>query len=84
MSAAAVDKIMQDGGRLPLATVLRCRVRYFSDGAVLGSRAFVEKQLAVYRIRTGLRAQAAPHLLPRITDWGDIVTLRGLRKMTFG
>jgi putative transposase len=60
-----------------------CRVRYFSDGAVLGSRAFVEKQLAVYRVHTGLREQAVPHLLPKITDWGDLAALRGLRKAVF-
>jgi REP-associated tyrosine transposase len=77
VSAEALAKVMQDEGRLPLATVLRCRVRYFSDGAVLGSRAFVEKQLAVYRIHTGLREEAVPHLLPKITDWGDLAALRG-------
>jgi putative transposase len=84
VSAEALAKVMQDEGRLPLATVLRCRVRYFSDGAVLGSRAFVEKQLAVYRVHTGLREQAVPHLLPKITDWGDLAALRGLRKAVFG
>lgn len=84
VSAEALVKVMQDEGRLPLATVLRCRIRYFSDGAVLGSRAFVEKQLAVYRAHTGLREQAVPHLLPKITDWGDIAALRGLRKAVFG
>jgi putative transposase len=84
VSAEALSKVVQDEGRLPLATVLRCRIRYFSDGAVLGSQAFVEKQLAVYHVHTGLRAQAAPRPLPKITDWGDIATLRGLRKAIFG
>jgi hypothetical protein len=55
-----------------------------SDGAVLGSRVFVERQLAVYCARTGRREQIAPHLLSKITDWGDIATLRGLRKAVFG
>ena len=84
LSAEALAEVMKAEGRLPLATVLRCRVRYFSDGAVLGSRAFVERQLAVYCARTGRREQAAPHPLPKITDWGDISTLRGLRKAVFG
>ena len=84
VSAEALAKVMQNEGRLPLATVLRCRIRYFSDGAVLGSRAFVEKQLTIYRARTGLRKQAVPHLLPKITEWGDIVALRNLRKAVFG
>jgi putative transposase len=84
LSAEALAEVMIADGRLPLATVLRCRVRYFSDGAVLGSRVFVEKQIAVYRARTGLREQIAPHLLPKITDWGEIATLRGLRRAVFG
>jgi hypothetical protein len=84
VSAEALAEVMKADGRLPLATVLRCRVRYFSDGAVLGSQAFVERQLAVYCARTGRREQTAPHPLPKITDWGDITTLRGLRKAVFG
>jgi hypothetical protein len=84
LSAEALAEVMETEGRLPLATVLRCRVRYFSDGAVLGSRAFVEKQLAIYRAHTGLREQNAPHPLPKITDWGDIASLRGLRRAVFG
>ena len=38
---------------LPMATVLRCRVLYFSRGAVLGSTAFVEKQLERLKQRAG-------------------------------
>ena len=75
---------MEAKGRLPLATVLRCRVRYFSDGAVLGSRAFVEKQLAVYLACTGQRVQAAPHFLPKVTDRRDRTTMRGLRQAFSG
>jgi putative transposase len=34
-------KILENGGNLSRAEMLRCRVRYFSDGVVLGSREFV-------------------------------------------
>ncbi|MGJ8657310.1 MAG: transposase [Akkermansiaceae bacterium] len=34
-------KIVENGGKLSRAEMLRCRVRYFSDGVVLGSREFV-------------------------------------------
>jgi hypothetical protein len=76
--------VLRAGGQLPLAEVLRCRVRYFSDGAVLGSRAFVATQLARYRVRTGRRKRSAPHLLPALADWGDLATLRGLRRDPIG
>src|SRR5690606_30838019 len=84
ISAEAVQDVMKNKGRLPLATVLRCRVRYFSDGAVLGTRAFVEAQLGDYRRRSGCRQRTAPRALPEVTDWGGLTTLRGLRHGGFG
>jgi len=80
----ALEKVIAENGMLPLATVLRCRVRYFSDGAVLGGKAFVAQHLANYRRVTGRRKQTAAHLLPKITDWGDLAVMRGLRKNAFG
>jgi REP element-mobilizing transposase RayT len=75
-----VQRVLAEGGKLPLAAILRCRVRYFTDGAVLGTRAFVEEQLAAYRKKTGRRQGMGPHELPPCTDWGDLTTLRGLRQ----
>jgi REP element-mobilizing transposase RayT len=43
-SAADVNRIIGEGGQLSPASVLRCRIRYFSDGLVLGGRVFVERQ----------------------------------------
>ena len=82
----AFTKVVQEGGRLPLATVLRCRIRYFNDGAVLGCRAFVEQHLRAYRTRQHRRKRTAPRPLPAFTDWPahDLATLRGLRRHPFG
>jgi putative transposase len=80
VSLEQFQQVVKEGGKLPLATVLRCRLRYFTDGAVLGSRAFVEKQLAAYRHATGRRQRTAPRPLPPCTDWGELTTLRGLRR----
>ncbi len=80
VSAEELERVVAAGGRLPLATVLRCRLRYFSDGAVLGSKAFVEKQLAAHRQKTGCRQRTAARALPVCTDWGGLATLGGLRK----
>jgi REP element-mobilizing transposase RayT len=81
---AAFEKVLKQKGRLPLATVLRCRVRYFTDGAVLGSQAFVATHLAAYQKRHGARERTAPRPLAPITDWGGLTALRGLRKNAFG
>jgi putative transposase len=74
-----LQRVIHEGGKLSLAAVLRCRLRYFSDGAVLGSRAFVASQLAAYRKKTGRCKRTAPRSLPACTDWGDLATMRALR-----
>ncbi len=79
-----LQKVVKDKGHLPLHTVLRCRVRYFTDGAVLGSQAFVAAHLQTYRRTQGRRERTAPRPLPSVTDWGELNTLRGLRKNAFG
>lgn len=38
--------IQQQHGEIPLSDLLRCRIRYFTDGGILGSRAFVQEQFA--------------------------------------
>ena len=81
---AAMQRVIKAKGRLPLHQVLRCRVRYFSDGAVLGGHAFVQEHLGTYQRLTGKRTRTAPRPVPRVTDWGDLSTLRGLRSKTFG
>jgi len=77
-------KVMEQKGRLPIDDVLRCKVRFFTDGAVLGSQAFVAEQLALYRRKTGLRKGITTRGLPPITEWGDMVAMRGMRKNAFG
>jgi putative transposase len=83
LSVDDFNRVIADKGKLPLATVLRCRVRYFSDGAVLGSRAFVQSHLSTYQRKTGRRSRTVPRQIPHVADWGDLTTLRGLRQQTF-
>jgi REP element-mobilizing transposase RayT len=40
-------------GEIPFGRMLRCRVRYFTDGAVIGSRQFVDEAFAGARHRFG-------------------------------
>ena len=74
----AVRVLEKERGRLPLAVVLRCRVRYFSDGIVLGSTSFVEEHLSQ---EDGIRAKGAREL--RGADWGDLAVGTGLRNRLF-
>ena len=62
------------GGRLPLAVILRMRVRYLTDGAVVGSREFVE------RVTGGSGRGVAKAGKPmRFGQWGGLHALRNLR-----
>ena len=81
---ASFETVLRQKGQLPLTDVLRCRVRYFTDAAVLGSEAFVATQLAAFRRRHGTRARTAPRPLAPIADWGGLTALRGLRRSPFG
>ena len=38
--------LQQRQGEIPLTELLRCRIRYFTDGGILGSRRFVQEQFA--------------------------------------
>ena len=46
-----------------IGKMLRCRVRYFTDGAVLGSRAFVDGVFRAYRDRFGARRKSGARKL---------------------
>lgn len=87
-SGAAMDhhKVLEvlnkDKGCLPVSTVLRCRVRYFTDGAVLGSKAFVKDYLIGRKSRGELLREGRPIPLCG-ADWGELLTGRGMRRQVF-
>jgi REP element-mobilizing transposase RayT len=78
------QRVLAEGGRLPLHVVLRCRVRYFTDAAVFGSGAFVETHFRIRRRQTDHDERCQCHSLPPYTDWGDLATLRRLRSGLIG
>ena len=81
---AEAVKVLNNGGHLPVATVLRCRVRYFTDGAVLGSEAFVAEARRRYQAATGRRRRQKNITVLPGADWAGLTTLRGLRREVFG
>lgn len=78
-SAEQVEKVLNEGGKLDRHDLLRCRVRYFSDGLVLGSQAFVEGTFARYRQRFGLRRKTGARPM-KYGQWNGLSTMRDLRK----
>jgi putative transposase len=76
--AEHVEKVLSDGGKLPIETLLRCRVRYFSDGVALGSRVFVESVFERCRGQFGPRRREGAQAM-RYGEWKGLCTMRDLR-----
>jgi len=79
----AVKEVLERKGRLPMREYLRCRVRYFCDGAVLGSREFVEEIFRGCRERFGPRRKSGARALRGLAERG-LFTVRDLRVNVFG
>jgi len=78
VAEAKIEKVLEAGGKLSKAELMHCRVRYFSDGVVLGSKAFVENVFVAHRGEFGLRRKTGARK-PRFGQWGDLCTMRDLR-----
>ncbi len=77
-SARQIKRMLDEGGKLPMAAALRCRVRYFTDGVVLGSEEFVDAFFEHNRSEFGVLREEGARLM-RGADWGGLRTLRALR-----
>jgi len=51
LSPEAIRKVMRAGGHLTQAEVLRLKLRYFSEGLVLGSKEYVDRLFRTHRQR---------------------------------
>jgi putative transposase len=79
---AKVEAERERKGCLTRAEVLRCRVRYFVDGAVIGSRAFVDRVFQAERHRFGAKRVDGARAM-RGADFGGLCALRDLRHDVF-
>jgi len=83
MNRKQVAKVLEEqDGVLPRAAVLRCRVRYFTDGAILGSSEYVRGLVAV--AQQVQRRKRMPEVNPlKGARWGDMAVLQSLRREVF-
>lgn len=83
VNGAKAAKVMNEGGRVTKEEALRCRVRYFSDGLILGSSEFVQRYFESNRNLFSEKRRDGPRQM-RGSDWGKLRCLRDLRKEAFG
>ena len=74
----AVAQVIEAKGRLPLREYLRLRVRYFTDGAALGTRGFVNTVFEALRNRFGPRRRDGARRL-RYLEGSELFSLRDLQ-----
>jgi REP element-mobilizing transposase RayT len=78
----ALRVLEQEGGVLPMSVALRCRIRYFTDGAILGSAEFVRGFRKDWQEGREREVPDAGH--PMLgTDWGELSVAKALRRGIF-
>jgi putative transposase len=78
-----IAEVWKAGGQLTLEQLVLCRVRYFVDGAVLGSKAFVNRVFQRCRNRFGPRRTSGARPLRRVAS-RQLYCLRNLRIRPIG
>ena len=74
-----VEAEIARGGRLSRVEALRCRVRYFCDGAVFGTAEFVNRVFEENRGQFSAGRKSGARKM-RGADWGELRVLRDLQK----
>jgi putative transposase len=81
--AKAQKVVEQEKGELSLGERLRCKIRYFSDGVILGSHSFVESHFQRLKEKFGYRRKRGPTAL-NILGLEALSVFRKLRVRTVG
>jgi putative transposase len=78
----AILKVLKENGGLSRASCLRLRVRYFTDGGVLGTNSFVDEMFVEFRDRFSRNRKSGARKL-RGVDIEDISVARDLQVDVF-
>jgi putative transposase len=81
--AKAQEVVEKEEGELSVQEQLRCKIRYFTDGVILGSRSFVEDHCQRLKQKFGYKRKSGPtacKLLGPATLW----VFRNLQVRVFG
>ena len=79
MTWPPLKPVEQQNGELSLAARLRCRIRYFTDGVILGSQAFVESHFYKLKDKFGYRRRRTATRLTALGCSDTLWVFRDLR-----
>jgi putative transposase len=77
-SGAAVVKVPAEGGNLSLSEALHCKVRYFSDGFIIGSKSFIERMYADHSQYFTAKKRSRGAKAMKHAAWGGLCAAREL------
>ncbi|MGJ8673470.1 transposase [Rubritalea sp.] len=83
ISTKTVQKELKNGGKLTRTQMLHCRVRYFSDGAVIGSKAYVDAYFEQKRAQFSEKRTSGARKLKHMAE-GGLYALRDLQRRPVG
>jgi hypothetical protein len=78
LKSGEVDRVIENNGKMTIQAVLRCRVRYFTDGMAIGGKAFVDGVFEKNRRFFGPKRKDGARRM-RFAEWGDLRVARALR-----
>ena len=78
------QQVITEGGRIPRSVYLRCRVRYFTDGAVIGSRDFVNEVFTNLKERFGENRKTGARLMRGLAKDEGLYAMRDLKRDAVG
>jgi putative transposase len=78
-SREQVKEVQEQEGKLPAVELLHKRVRYFSDGLVIGSKALVQEAFEATKQYFSVKRKDGPRKM-KGGDWGDLRSMRDLRE----
>lgn len=78
----AIQVLEKEDGRLPTAVLLRCRVRYFSEGAALGSAEFVRVHAERWKRISDRKKAVRPKFIV-CSDADALTVMRNVRGQAF-
>ena len=67
-----VEKVIRERGELPLATLLRCKVRYFTSSTFFGSKEFVNAEFEKHRYAFGPKRKTGARGIGICKNWDGV------------
>ena len=82
--ATAQSVVDQQNGHLSLPERLRCRIRFFTDGLILGSQSFVESHFFKLKLKLGYQRRRPATRLTALGCVDTLLVFRDLRVRPIG